>query len=74
RGTQIPSLTVDQVAHAFAVFAEWEFLGREDRRRILAVTIPRIRVHNESVTGFYRLLDGGEIAPSPSRLLKISSS
>jgi DNA invertase Pin-like site-specific DNA recombinase len=61
RQTQSPVLTVEQIAQAFQPFAEWDLLGREDRRRILAVTIPRIRVHNLSITGFYRLLDGCEV-------------
>jgi site-specific DNA recombinase len=57
RHQQIPSMTADQIAMAFQTFADWEFLNREDRRKILAVTIPRIQVHNYSVTGFYRLFD-----------------
>jgi hypothetical protein len=58
RHQQIPSMTEDQIAMAFQTFAEWEFLNREDRRKILAVTIPRIQVQNYSVTGFSRLFDG----------------
>lgn len=61
RQTQSPVLTVEQIAQTFEPFAEWDMLGREERRRILAVTIPRIRVHNLSITGFYRLLDGCEV-------------
>ncbi len=71
-----PVLSVDQIAMAFRPFAEWQTLGREDKRRILAVTIPRIRVDGESVTGFYRLLDDCEVSiPSPeNRSTKIYRS
>ncbi|MDR3724097.1 MAG: recombinase family protein [Terracidiphilus sp.] len=67
RHQQVPTLTEEQIAMAFQTFAEWEFLSREDRRKILAVTVPRIQVHNYSVTGFSRLFDSAaQVVLSPS--------
>jgi DNA invertase Pin-like site-specific DNA recombinase len=71
---QVPSLTEEQIAMAFQTFAEWEFLDREDRRKILAVTVPRIQVHNYSVTGFARLFDSpAQVVSSPSAAQQLNS-
>jgi len=61
RQSEYTAMSPQQLSQAFAPFAEWEFLGREDRRRMLAVAVPRIKVHNSLVVGFYRLLDGCEV-------------
>jgi hypothetical protein len=61
RCKQDPGLTAEAIAKAFEPFRVWGMLGREDRRRILALTIPRIRVREGKVTSFYRLLDGCDV-------------
>ncbi len=43
--------TVEQLAQVFAPFVEWEFLGREDKRQLLAVTTPQICVSEYRIAG-----------------------
>lgn len=59
---QDPGLTPEAIARAFEPFHVWDMLGREDRRRILSVTIPRIRVNDYQIVSLYRLLDGCDVA------------
>jgi hypothetical protein len=43
--------TPEHLAHIFEPFVEWEFLGRDDKRRLLAVTMPEICVTEYRIAG-----------------------
>jgi hypothetical protein len=47
----IQSPTPHQLAQIFEPFVEWEFLGRDDKRQLLAVTMPEICVSEYRVVG-----------------------
>jgi DNA invertase Pin-like site-specific DNA recombinase len=44
----------------FKVFVGWDTLPREDRRKLLSLTIPRMRVKDGKVVSVFRLLDNTE--------------
>jgi DNA invertase Pin-like site-specific DNA recombinase len=43
--------TPEQLARVFEPFVEWEFLGRDDKRQLLSVTMPEIRVSEYHIVG-----------------------
>ncbi len=43
--------TPEQLARVFEPFVEWEFLCRDDKRQLLAVTMPEIRVSEYRIVG-----------------------
>ncbi len=49
--TTVPALTARQMADAFSVFHEWEFLSRADKRKLLRATMPEIHVRDYRVVG-----------------------
>lgn len=51
------AVDVDTLAALFQPFFEWEFLGRDDKRRILAVVVPEIKIANYQVRGLWLNLD-----------------
>jgi len=51
RESPVQQPTPEQLAHVFAPFFEWEFLGRDDKRQLLTVTIPEICVSKYRVVG-----------------------
>jgi DNA invertase Pin-like site-specific DNA recombinase len=51
RETPKPALTVREMASAFSPLFDWQFLGRESKRRILQATIPEIHVRDYAVSG-----------------------
>lgn len=48
-----PGFTVEALAQIVEVFQDWPALDREDKRRILSVTVPEIKVANYRVEGLY---------------------
>jgi DNA invertase Pin-like site-specific DNA recombinase len=52
--------TLEQLLSMFTVFAGWETYSAEDRRRLLSLYVPRMRVRDGQVVSVYRLLDGQE--------------
>jgi DNA invertase Pin-like site-specific DNA recombinase len=44
-------LTAEQLARVFEPFTEWEFLGRDDKRQLLTVTMPEISVSDYQIVG-----------------------
>ncbi|MGA2051219.1 MAG: hypothetical protein ABSG96_26310, partial [Terracidiphilus sp.] len=52
--------TLEQLAAMFSVFVGWGTYDREDRRRLLSLYLPRMRVRDGQVVSLYRLLDGSE--------------
>ncbi|MGA2371434.1 MAG: recombinase family protein [Candidatus Korobacteraceae bacterium] len=44
-------LTAEQLARVFEPFTEWEFLCRDDKRQLLAVTMPEISVSDYQIAG-----------------------
>jgi DNA invertase Pin-like site-specific DNA recombinase len=52
--------TLEQLAAMFRVFVGWDTYGREVRRRLLSLYLPRMRVRDGQVVSLYRLLDGSE--------------
>jgi DNA invertase Pin-like site-specific DNA recombinase len=46
-----PSLTARELADAFGVFHEWDFLGRVDKRNLLRATMPEIHVKDYRIVG-----------------------
>jgi site-specific DNA recombinase len=51
RAAIVPVLTARELADAFGVFHEWEFLSRTDKRKLLRATMPEIRVQDYRVVG-----------------------
>jgi DNA invertase Pin-like site-specific DNA recombinase len=49
--SNVPALTAEELAGAFSVFHEWNFLGRADKRKLLSVAMPEIHVHDYKVVG-----------------------
>jgi hypothetical protein len=43
--------TAEQLAQVFEPFIEWEFLGRDDKRQLLTVTMPEITVSAYQIVG-----------------------
>ncbi len=62
REAMLPNASRSQLEKLFEPFKHWDLLEREDRRQLLTVTIPRIRVSGNSVVSFYSLLDDEETA------------
>ena len=52
--------TLEQLVSMFTVFAGWETYSAEDRRRLLSLYAPRMRVRDGQVVSVYRLLDRQE--------------
>lgn len=52
--------TLQQLAALFTVFAGWDTYSAEDRRRLLSLYVPRMRVRDGRVVSIYRLLEGTE--------------
>jgi site-specific DNA recombinase len=55
-----PVMTENQLVEMFRVFAAFDTLPKDDRRKLLSLYIPRIRVKDGEVVSLYRLLDGTE--------------
>ena len=51
REAPVPKVSVRALMTAFAPLFDWRFMNRESKRRILAVTVPEIRVANYQVRG-----------------------
>ena len=51
---------VSQLLEMFKVFASFDTRPREDKRRLLSLYIPRMRIKDGHIVGLYRLLDGVE--------------
>jgi len=51
RQAPAPQMTAEQLAQVFEPFTEWEFLGRDDKRRLLTLTVPEIRVSDYQIVG-----------------------
>jgi hypothetical protein len=56
-----PTFDAKQLAALFEQFVGWDTRTREERRSILAVTIPRLRIESGEVVEFYRLLDSKKV-------------
>ncbi len=52
-----PGVSVEDLASAFSPFFEWEFLSREQKRRLLQATVPEIHVWNYRINGLSLLTD-----------------
>jgi DNA invertase Pin-like site-specific DNA recombinase len=46
-----PELTPEQLAAVFEPFREWQYLSRQDKRQLLAVTMPSIFVQDYEIAG-----------------------
>ena len=53
-------VTLEQLVSMFQVFAGWGTYTAEDRRKLLSLYIPRMRVRDGQVVSVYRLLDQQE--------------
>jgi DNA invertase Pin-like site-specific DNA recombinase len=51
REAPVPKVSLRSLMTAFAPLFDWRFMNRENKRRILTVTIPEIRVSNYQVRG-----------------------
>lgn len=51
RETPRPELSVREMASAFSPLFDWQFLGRESKRRILSATVPEIHVRDYMISG-----------------------
>ena len=51
-------ITLGQLVSMFTVFAGWETCGKDDKRRLLSLYVPRMRLSDGQVVSVYRLLDG----------------
>jgi len=51
---------VNQLLEMFKVFVGWDTRTKEDRRKLLSLTIPRMRVKDGEVVSIFRLLDNQE--------------
>ncbi len=66
-GSSVPRLTVKELAEAFSVFHEWEFLGRADKRQLLRAAMPEVHVQDYRVVGLSlipALPGSGEVSPT----------
>ena len=55
-------LTMDDFYELFGVlFDRWAVMTKEERRKLLALHMPKIRVRDGRVVSLYRLLDGREV-------------
>jgi hypothetical protein len=52
--------TLEQLTALFQVFMGWETYSKEDRRKLLSLYVPRMRVRDGQVVSVYRLLDSTE--------------
>jgi DNA invertase Pin-like site-specific DNA recombinase len=57
----MPTFDAQQLTQMFEQFKGWDTLTREERRSILAVTVPRMRIEGGKVVQFYRLLDNAQV-------------
>jgi hypothetical protein len=60
----LPKFGVEELMALFQPFAEWECCTSEEKRRLLTVYIPRLRVRDDAVASLFRLLDAREVAVS----------
>jgi DNA invertase Pin-like site-specific DNA recombinase len=51
RESPVPQMSLHSLMIAFAPLFDWQYVNREGKRRILAVTVPEIRVSNYQVQG-----------------------
>lgn len=51
REAPVPQINARSLMSAFAPLFDWQFLNRESKRRLLAVTVPEIHVANYQVRG-----------------------
>ena len=80
REAPVPKVNLRALMTAFAPLFDWRFMNRENKRRILAVTVPEIRVSNYLVRGISvtppsfcgedvtRARTGSLIATTPDRI------
>jgi site-specific DNA recombinase len=62
QSAELPMMQTKQIEAMFGVLSDWEFLEREEARRLLSVTIPRFRVDGAGrIVSFYWLLDSKEL-------------
>jgi DNA invertase Pin-like site-specific DNA recombinase len=54
------TLSVDSLVSLFSPFFEWQYLKRDDKRRILSTIVPDIRVADYQVSGLYLLPPCGD--------------
>jgi DNA invertase Pin-like site-specific DNA recombinase len=47
----VPTLTAKELADAFGIFHEFDFLGRADKRKLLRATMPEIHVQDYRIVG-----------------------
>jgi DNA invertase Pin-like site-specific DNA recombinase len=52
--------TLEQLVSLFTIFAGWDTYSKDDRRKLLSLYVPRMRVRDGQVVSVYRLLDGTE--------------
>jgi DNA invertase Pin-like site-specific DNA recombinase len=65
RESILPTLDAEQLTEMFEQFKGWDTLTRDERRSILSVTIPRIKIESGEVTEFYQLLDNKSVQAEP---------
>ena len=53
-------MTLEQLESMFTVFGGWELYSTEERRKMLALYMPRMRVRDGQIVSVYRLLDQTE--------------
>ena len=51
---------VNQLLEMFKMFVGWDTRPKEDRRKLLSLTIPRMRIKDGEVVSVFRLLDNAE--------------
>jgi DNA invertase Pin-like site-specific DNA recombinase len=57
RESVMPRMSRDDIEAHFQQFSDWPLWTNEERRRVLSVTVPRIRVRDGQIERFYLLLD-----------------
>jgi hypothetical protein len=66
RESILPTFDAEQLTQMFEQFEGWDTLTREERRSILSVTIPRMKIDSGEVVEFYRLLDNANVQATVS--------
>jgi hypothetical protein len=72
KGSVPAGTTLEQLAALFSVFIGWDTW--EDRRKLLALYAPRMRVRDGQVVSVYRLLDNAETRADSAYSMSRSSS
>jgi DNA invertase Pin-like site-specific DNA recombinase len=62
-----PALDESLLQAAFEAFVGWSMLDIEGRRRVLAITAPRLRIRDGQMVSFFRSLDGGSMPVSTAQ-------